>query len=167
MKESPHSKNLRLHRLVDSPATFFVTKSLLPKRPLLDAERRQIIVAAFSFALSRERIYLRAFVVMPDHWHALFALREPWTLPKFMHSLMSHVAAKTCSYLNSSGSAWQDTYYETRIRTARQFRYVAYYIEQNPLKKELVVKPEDWAASSAARTDLVTDPWPWLYEDNE
>ena len=26
---------------------------------------------------------------MPDHWHALFALREPWTLPKFMHDMMS------------------------------------------------------------------------------
>ena len=167
MKEDPHSRNLRLHRLVDSPATFFVTKSLLPKKPLLDADRRQIIVAAFEYALRRKRIYLRAFVVMLDHWHALFALREPWTLPKFTHSLMSHVAAETSSHLSRHGSSWQDSYYETRVRTARQFRYVAYYIEQNPVKKELVEKPEDWAASSAARTDLVTEPWPWLYESEE
>ncbi|MEY2528954.1 MAG: REP-associated tyrosine transposase [Verrucomicrobiota bacterium] len=167
MKEFPHSRNLRLHRLSDTPATFFVTKSLLPKKPVLDADRRQIIVSAFEYALRDERIYLRAFVVMPDHWHALFALREPWTLPKFMHSLMSHVAAKTSAHLYFGGSEWQDTYYETRIRTARQFRYVAYYIEQNPVKKELVVKPEDWSASSAARTDLVTEPWPWLYEHED
>jgi putative transposase len=167
MKEDPHSRNLRLHRLTDIPATFFVTKSLSPKRPLLDLGRRQIIVSAFAYALKRERIYLRAFVVMPDHWHALFALREPWTLPKFMHSLMSHVAAKTSTYLFSGGSAWQDTYYETHVRTARQFRYVAYYIEQNPVKKEFAVNPEDWEASSAARKDLVTDPWPWLIDNEE
>jgi putative transposase len=144
-----------------------VTKSLLPKKPLLKADLRQIIVAAFEYALRHERIYLRAFVVMPDHWHALFALREPWTLPKFMHSLMSHVAAKTSAQLYSGGSVWQDTYYETRVRTERQFRYVAYYIEQNPVKKEFVINPEDWEASSAARKDLVTDPWPWLLDNEE
>ena len=121
MTEGPHSRNLRLHRLSDSPATFFVTKSLRPKKPLLHAEFRQLIVYAFAYAIACERIYLRAFVVMPDHWHALLALREPWTLPRFMHSLMSHVAAKTCTGLCSGGSAWQDTYYETRVRTSRQF----------------------------------------------
>jgi REP element-mobilizing transposase RayT len=162
MTEDPHSRNLRLHRLVDHPATFFVTKSLLPKKPLLHAGFRQLIVDAFAYALTRERIYLRAFVVMPDHWHALFALRDSWTLPKFMHSLMSHVAAKTSTHLCSAGSAWQDTYYDTRVSTARQFRYVAYYIEQNPVKAGLVEDPSAWEASSVARPDLVTDPWPWL-----
>src|SRR5436190_21820778 len=99
MKESPHSRNLRLHRLSDTTATFFVTKSLLPKKPLLHDKFRLVIVDSFAYALRHQRIYLRAFVVMPDHWHALFAIRAPWTLPKFMHSLMSHVAAQTCSNL--------------------------------------------------------------------
>ena len=31
-------------------------------------------------------------------------------------------------------------------------------IEQNPVKGELAVRPEDWEASSAARTDMVTNP---------
>jgi REP-associated tyrosine transposase len=167
MKENPHSRDLRLHRLSDAPATFFVTKSLLPKKPLLNSQLRELIVDSFEYALRRERIYLRALVVMPSHWHALFALCDPWTLPRFMHSLMSHVAAETNSHLILRGSTWQDSYYETRIRTARQFRYVAYYIEQNPVKAELVDRPEDWEASSAARTDLVTDPWPWLFEKEE
>jgi putative transposase len=163
MTEDPHSRNLRLHRLSDAPATFFVTKSLQPKKPLLDADRREIIVSAFAYALERERIYLRAFVVMPDHWHALFALRDSWTLPKFMHAFMSHVAAKTSTYLRVGGVIWQDTYYDTRVTTARQFGYVAYYIEQNPVKKGLVERPEDWEAGSASRSDLVTEPWPWLF----
>jgi REP element-mobilizing transposase RayT len=164
MKDDPHSRNLRLHRLVDSPATFFVTKSLFPKKPLLNADFRQVIVTAFEYALQHERIYLRAFVVMPDHWHALFALREPWTLPKFMHSLMSHVAAKTSAFLSSHGCAWQDTYYETRVRSERQFGFVAAYIEENPVKKGFVERAEEWDASSASRRDLVTDPWPWLFD---
>ena len=91
VKPDPHSRNLRLHRLSDTSATFFITKSLLPKKDVLDEAAREIIVSAFAFAVGQQRIYLRAFVVMPDHWHALFALREPWTLPKFMHHMMSYV----------------------------------------------------------------------------
>jgi REP element-mobilizing transposase RayT len=164
MTEDPHSRNLRLHRLADAPATFFITKSLQPKRPLLNSELRQIIVSALAYALAHERIYLRAFVVMPDHWHALLATREPWTLPKFMHSFMSHVAAKTAGHLGANGSAWQDSYYETLVKTARQFGFVAHYIEENPVKKGLVERAEEWDASSARRRDLVTDPWPWLFD---
>jgi putative transposase len=163
MTEDPHSRDLRLYRLSDAPATFFVTKSLQPKKPLLDRDRREVIVSAFAYALEHERVYLRAFVVMPDHWHALFALRDPWTLPKFAHSLMSHVAATTSGHLRFNGVRWQDSYYETRVRTERQFRYIAYYIEQNPVEAGFVEKAEDWDASSAARNDLVTDPWPWLF----
>src|SRR5947209_8432621 len=95
MASDAHSRNLRLHRLKDVSATFFITKSLQPKKPILNRQATELIVSAFAFAVQKQRIYLRAFVVMPDHWHALFALREPWTLPKFMHDLVSYIAGKT------------------------------------------------------------------------
>jgi REP element-mobilizing transposase RayT len=114
MTPQPHSQNLRLHRLSDTPATFFITKSLLPKRPVLDEGAREIIVSGFAFAVRQQRIYLRAFVVMPDHWHALFALREPWTLPKFMHHMMSYVGGKTSALLTHHETSWQDGYYDSR-----------------------------------------------------
>lgn len=165
METDPHSRNLRFHRLTDRPATFFITKSLCPKKPVLDLSARQIVVSAFAFALERQRICLRAFVVMPDHWHALFALREPWTLPKFMHDMMSFVGARTAALLERHHTSWQDSYYDTRVKTAKQFEFVTYYVEQNPVVKGLVEKPEEWDASSARRKDLVTDPWPWLLDE--
>ena len=136
----PHSENLRLHRLKDAASTFFVTKSLRPKKPVLSPELRKVVVEAFAFAVRHERIYLRAFVVMPDHWHALLGLREPWTLPRFMHSFMSHVGSLTSAHLTKNETAWQEGYYETLIKSARQFTYVAIYIEENPAKKELVTE---------------------------
>ena len=165
MRSDPHSQNLRLHRLSDTPATFFITKSLLPKKSVLDEAAREIIVSAFAFAIQQQRIYLRAFVVMPDHWHALFALREPWTLPKFMHHMMSYVASKTAALLKNHNTSWQDGYYDTRVKTAKQFQFVSYYIEQNPVVKGVVEKPDEWIASSANRKELVTDPWPWLLDE--
>ncbi len=153
-----------MHRWSDVSATFFVTKSLVPKKPVLDPEARAVIVSAFRFAVERERIYLRAFVVMPDHWHALLALREPWMLPKFMHAFMSYVGGKTKARLASRKASWQDGYYETHVKTARQFKYVARYIEQNPVVKQLVESPEQWNASSASTKDVITDPWPLVYD---
>jgi REP element-mobilizing transposase RayT len=148
---------------MDVPATFFVTKSLQPKKAVLDVEARNVVVSALGFAVQKKRIYLRAFVVMPDHWHALFALCEPWTLPKFMQAMVSFVAGKTARNLRHYQTRWQDSYYDTRIKTARQFAYVASYIEQNPVAKGLVTEAAAWDASSAARADLVTEPWPWMW----
>lgn len=122
-------------------------------------------MSALAFAAPQQRIYLRAFVVMPEHWHALFALIEPWTLPKFMHDMMSFVGAKIADVLHRHETAWQDGYYETRIKTATQFEFVTNYIEQNPVKKGLVEKPEEWDASSARRIDLITNPWPFLLDE--
>ena len=117
-----------------------------------------LVVSAFRFAVENNRIYLRAFVVMPDHWHGLFALRDPWTLPKFMHDFMSYVARQTTRLLTSHDTAWQDGYYDTHVKTSRQFEYVAYYIEQNPVVKGFVDSPEQWDASSASCKDVVADP---------
>jgi REP element-mobilizing transposase RayT len=164
MNVEAHSRNLRKHRVTDVPATFFITKSLQPEKPALDHLSRQVIVSAFEFAAKRERIYLRAFVVMPDHWHGLFALIAPWTLPRFMHGMMSFIAARTERAVRDNGIRWQDSYYDTRVRTAKQFAYIQHYIEQNPVAKGLAERPENWEASSANRPDLITDPWPWFFE---
>lgn len=128
LRPLPHSKNLRLHRMADAQATFFVTKSLHPKKPTLTPELRGIVSKAFGFAVQQDRIYLAAFVVMPDHWHALFALREPWTLPKFMQAFMSFVAGRTAKAVAAVGTRWQDGYYETHVKTAKQFLFVSEYI---------------------------------------
>jgi len=102
MRSDAYSRNLRLHRLNDTPATFFITTSLHPKKPVLDEVAREIVVNALAYAVQQERIYLRSFVVMPDHWHALFALREPWTLAKFMHDITSFVGEKTSALCSAT-----------------------------------------------------------------
>jgi hypothetical protein len=68
MRSDPHSRKLRLHRLSDNPATFFITKSLIPKKAALDEAARTMIVSASRLLSKSSGIYLRAFVVMPDHW---------------------------------------------------------------------------------------------------
>jgi len=162
----PHSRNLRVHRVADRPDTFFVTKCVQPRRSVLAAEARGIICSAFRDCAERRRIILAAFVVMPDHWHGLFGLLEEWTLPRFMHAFMSYVGGRTAHLLQAQGCHWQDGYYETRIRSAKQFEYVRGYIAWNPVRKGLVDTPEQWDASSLQEPALVSDFWPWGFEQD-
>ena len=162
--EDPHSRNLRLHRLSHAPATFFVTKCLQPKKPALNPDLRQIISNAFRFAVVERRVILRSFVVMPDHWHGLFGLLENWTLPGYMHSFMSFVGANTAANLLLQGCSWQPGYFDTRIRSMKQFIYVANYILENPVRKGLVQSAEDWDASNLKHPDIVRSGWPWRFE---
>jgi len=81
-----------------------------------------------------------------------------------MHALMSHIAGKTSKLLSHHQRTWQDSYYDTFVKTTKQFEYVAEYIELNPVTKGLVEKPEQWEGSGARRRDLITEPWPFLYD---
>lgn len=78
--------------------------------------------------------------------------------------MMSFVGARTEKQLSANGTRWQDGYYDTLVKSGKQFSYVVDYIEENPVAKGLVERPEQWTASSAYRLDLITDPWPWLYD---
>jgi hypothetical protein len=81
-----------------------------------------------------------------------------------MHHMMGYVGGKTTALLTNHKTSWQDVYYDTRVKTSKQFEFVTYYIEQNLVVKGLVERPDEWDASSARRTDLVTDQWPWLFD---
>jgi len=68
--------------------------------------------------------------------------------------------------LSQHKTSWQDGYYDTYVKTAKQFEYVAEYIELNPVTKGLVERPEQRKGSSASRQDLITEPWPFLYDED-
>jgi len=163
--QDPHSRNLRLNRLKDAPATFFITKSLWPKKPALDAQSRAVVVSAFRYAVVHERIVLAAFVVMPDHWHGLFGLLGNWTLLRFMHDFMSFVGSKTVRVVKQHGTEWEDGYHDTKIKSWKQFNYIRDYINQNPVRKGLVRQPEDWDAISFREPDIIAAQWPWRFEE--
>lgn len=159
-----HSRSLRKHRIQDRPATYFITKNTHPRKPALTVPLRRSICEAFRFAVEGDRIVLRAFVVMPDHWHALLALHDDWTLSRFIHAFMSHVGKITNTHFSQMGTDWQEGYYETRIRSLKQFRFVEHYILNNPVTKGLAATPEEWDATSLRFPSLVSESWPWRFE---
>jgi len=99
-------------------------------------------------------ISLHAAVIMPDHVHLLFtALRDTdgWTfaLPEILRAIKG-VSARSINKLNGrSGPVWQDESFDHVLRGYESLRETIEYIRQNPVRRGLVQKPEDY-------------PWLWI-----
>ncbi len=91
---------------------------------------------------------LRAYAVMPNHVHILL---EPFVALERLTSGIKGTSARHANLkLGRTGSHfWQDESFDHWIRNEGQLVRAKAYIENNPVKAGLCVKPEDWRWSSA------------------
>jgi REP element-mobilizing transposase RayT len=159
----PHSCNLRKHR--QEHGVFFVTKCLQPKLGVIKEDVAEAICSALCFSACQQQILSAAFVVMPDHWHALLGCQDEKGISQRMAALDRWISRQTSSRLRQFGVVWQDNFYETRIRSARQFQYIRGYIEENPVRAGLASSVSDWPWSSAIPRfqETLSIPWPWPF----
>ena len=95
-----------------------------------------------------QRFVLRAYVVMPNHVHAL--LEPNAALHEITNGIKGASAREANVRLGRTGMPfWQEESFDRWIRDAGQFARAKAYIENNPVKARLCAKPEDWPWSSA------------------
>ncbi|MBI4327600.1 MAG: 4-hydroxyproline epimerase [Chloroflexi bacterium] len=103
-----------------------------------------------------ERYRLFAWVVMPNHVHALLeVLNTP--LARILHSWKAYSALEANRLLQRRGRFWQVEYFDRYIRDVAHFRRAIRYIENNPVKAGLATAPEQWPWSSARFADPLSD----------
>jgi REP element-mobilizing transposase RayT len=103
-----------------------------------------------------QRFDLLAWVVMPNHIHALFQVGDSTPLSAIMQNWKSISAVAANKLLNRSGDFWQEDYWDTFMRDEEQTRKAIRYIENNPVKAKLCQTPEAWPFSSARYRDPQT-----------
>ncbi len=93
------------------------------------------------------RYRLLAWVVMPNHVHALI---EVWQTPlgKIVKDLKSYTAKEANKILGREGTFWEDDYFDRYIRGEEHYRRVVRYIENNPVKAGLVKLAAEWPWAS-------------------
>jgi D-tyrosyl-tRNA(Tyr) deacylase len=79
-----------------------------------------------------QRYQLGAFVVMPNHVHALVTPLTDWTLPQILHSWKSFTAHEINRLLQRTGPVWQDESFDHLVRDATALAKFQEYIRQNP-----------------------------------
>jgi REP element-mobilizing transposase RayT len=99
-----------------------------------------------------ERYHLHAWVIMPNHVHALFTPIQPAVVGQIVHGWKSYTASMANRLLHRSGSFWQVDYFDRAIRDDRHFQVARAYIEANPTKAGLCSHDEEWPWSSAAHS---------------
>ncbi|MGA3284203.1 MAG: transposase [Verrucomicrobiota bacterium] len=94
------------------------------------------------------RYRLLAWVVMPNHVHALIEISQI-PLPEILHGWKSYTGKAANRLLKRSGDFWQAEYFDRFIRDEGHFRKAVRYLENNPVKAGLVKSAEEWIFSSA------------------
>ena len=96
-----------------------------------------------------------AWVLMPDHLHWLFRLNAT-SLGNCVKVLKARSSRVIHQRDGDSGTFWQSGYYEHRIRDEEDLHAQARYLIENPLRKGLATRIEDypfwwcrWMRSSA------------------
>ncbi|MFO8055868.1 MAG: transposase [bacterium] len=147
--------------------THFLTFSTQGRRRLLDSSAcRRIVISYLSKAASERGAHVSAFVVMPDHVHALMWFDDDSVLPEFVkiwkkmssHYMIKHLREFSPSMVEHlkvrrNGreivAVWNRRYYDYYLPDAGKAREKINYIHENPVRQGLVSRAEEWTWSSA------------------
>ncbi len=103
---------------------------------LQQPECRRVVAESLQF-FEGTRVVQHAFVIMPNHVHALFTPINGHALENVLHSWKSFSANGVNQCLGRTGELWQKTYFDRIIRDEGHFRNCIRYIRNNPLKARL------------------------------
>ena len=108
-----------------------------------------VVVKALLYGETVRRFYdLHAWVVMPNHVHAIF---QPLAaLPTIMRWLKGRTSRVANQILGRTGTPfWQDESFDHWVRSAEELQNLIGYVENNPVKAGLVEAKKKWLWSSA------------------
>ena len=118
------------------------------ERLMSDPQIADLVQDALLF-FDSERYSVFAWCVMSNHVHIVVRQHEGWPLARVVHSWKSFTANEINRILRRTGAVWHREYFDRFMRNDDELASVIQYVELNPVRAELVERPEDWRWSSA------------------
>ncbi|NML60399.1 transposase [Massilia sp. RP-1-19] len=139
---------------VPGPTYFFTVRLDDPHSALLTDH-----ISAFGEAIrlvrTRKPFHVDAWVVLPDHAHAI------WTLPPGDHDCATRWRAVKIAFSKSlrksglgngdAGAIWTRRYQHLPVPDEAEYRRLVDCVHRNPLRHGMCQRPEDWPWSSLHR----------------
>ena len=154
-----------LRRYYGSGHFHFLTTSCYHRRPLLGTPRRRDrFLKTLEEVRARYGFIVVGYVVMPEHIHLLISEPERGTPSTVMQVLKQRFARQVLGEWRrrgkpEQGSLWQEAFAEGHIWQKRFYDFVVRseakkmeklrYMHHNPVKRRLVLEPEQWNWSSS------------------
>jgi REP-associated tyrosine transposase len=137
------------HRSV--PGTYFVTSRTWESRAIFKtAPSCEIFVECLLRYRDEGAYRLHGFVLMPDHFHVLLTPGDDIALERAVQFIKGGSARAIRERLLLHFPVWQRGFSDHRIRGAADYDLHTRYLEQNPVKKRLVMEPGNYQWSSAS-----------------
>jgi putative transposase len=135
--------------------TYLVTAVTAQRHSLFQVTATaELLLQTILDSRSQGRFLLHAFVIMPDHFHALITPAPDVSLEKAMQFIKGGFSFR----LKSKADVWMRSFNESQIMTKEKFMNCVRYIEENPVRRGLAATPQAHPFSSTARALL--DPMP-------
>jgi REP-associated tyrosine transposase len=150
---------------------WFFTVNLLERRQTLLVDRIASLREAVAAVRQSHAFTIDAFVVLPDHLHAIWSLPPDdcdfsmrWLLIKsrFARSLPTRERLGAGRVARHERGIWQRRFWEHLIRDEADYARHVEYCYINPLKHGLVARVRDWPYSSFhrdVRAGLFPEDW--------
>ncbi|NEX22436.1 transposase [Thiorhodococcus mannitoliphagus] len=141
---NPHSQDLRKGRFSEPGRAYHITTTTWRRQRIFGAlQPARTLIQSLMLSDRLQRSQTLAFVVMPDHLHWLFVLRDG--------ALKDVVgAAKSVAAHRIGGRIWQPGYHDHALRQEEDLRTIARYIVANPKRAGLVERIGDYPHWDAA-----------------
>ena len=145
---SPRSGDMRLPHLspFSKQPLLFITTCTAGRRPLLATTTvHEILKTIWTKSAAADGWFVGHYVLMPDHVH-LFAMptQEAKALAAWMKTWKSVSARQIASASRVAPPIWQGDYFDHFVRSASTYAQKWEYVQQNPVRKALCPRPEDW-----------------------
>ena len=141
-------KRKTLRRFHEPSGLYFVTTSNRRRRLVFAGESGGVVAAAFERLRAEDRADVLAYVVMPDHVHAIVRSRGEATVGKVM-AFLKRVVGNELRRRGVEGWVWEARFYDRLIRDEDEFWNAVRYIHENPVKAGICERPEEWAWSTS------------------
>jgi putative transposase len=130
--------------------TYFITICAHMQQNLFQRHEVAELMVATSFNYrDAGEFELHEYVVMPNHIHLLLSLDDQQQLGRVIQLIkggFSHLLRENGIVFRA---VWEQRYYDRRVTDENEFAEFTRYIRQNPMRKHLAERSEDYQYSSA------------------
>ena len=149
----------------------FATKSIVAWQPVFQNEGAcNIILEMLNYSIAHRMIHIHGYVIMPTHAHFILSAPNGKMISNAMRDMCAYSSRQISEMLfvqkefdilhafssaanedrrGNSFKVWQDGYHPVTLLSEHFYREKLLYIHNNPIRKGLVEKAEDWKYSSA------------------
>ncbi|MEP0813943.1 MAG: transposase [bacterium] len=122
---------------------FFLTACCRDMQPYLDTpSARDIVADEIRYVSNGKPGWVYCYAVLPDHFHLLVLL------PKHVSpcDLIRLIKGRASAGLGKLGlrNVWNRSFHDRMIRNEMEMKETGRYILDNPVRRELVSKPQEW-----------------------